>query len=66
MELSKKIAAAKFPAIVIDNKYIEDLLLKKKLVGFSPEFKKMIVKLRTLKFDIMKKMEELKELEKSL
>jgi len=69
METLKKIAAAKFPNKNITNDDIESLLRIKYSKENSPEFKKMISKLRsnlrTLKYDIQIKMQELKELERS-
>ena len=65
----KKIASAKFPNKNITNDDIESLLRIKYSKENSPEFKKMISKLgsnlRTLKYDIQIKMQELKELGKS-
>lgn len=65
----KKIASAKFPNKNITNDDIESLLRIKYSKENSPEFKKMISKLgsnlRTLKYDIQIKMQELKKLGKS-
>ena len=69
MEKLKKIAAAKFPNKNITNDDIESLLGIKFSKENSPEFKKMISKLRsnlrTLKYDIQIKMQELKKLQAS-